>query len=114
PRVDSRDHLPRRRRKHRSNAAATADQGPGSPALARPRTDRHRGVSGWLAQFAAEMKRRRLEIPFECITRADRLNPAVAATLAELGCFRVWIGSESGSQRILDSMQRGVKVEQVR
>ena len=35
-------------------------------------------------------------------------------TLAELGCMRVWIGSESGSQRILDAMQRGVTVEQVR
>jgi radical SAM superfamily enzyme YgiQ (UPF0313 family) len=34
-------------------------------------------------------------------------------TLAEMGCFRVWIGSESGSQRILDAMERGVTVEQV-
>jgi radical SAM superfamily enzyme YgiQ (UPF0313 family) len=34
--------------------------------------------------------------------------------LAELGCFRVWIGSESGSQRILDAMQRGVTAGQVR
>jgi len=33
--------------------------------------------------------------------------------LAELGCFRIWIGSESGSQRLLDSMDRGVKIEQV-
>ena len=33
--------------------------------------------------------------------------------LAELGCFRMWIGSESGSQRILDAMDRGVKIEQV-
>src|ERR1700761_8456636 len=33
--------------------------------------------------------------------------------LAELGCFRIWIGSESGSQRLLDSMERGVKIEQV-
>jgi radical SAM superfamily enzyme YgiQ (UPF0313 family) len=38
----------------------------------------------------------------------------VVDTLAELGCFRVWIGSESGSQRILDAMERGVTVEQVR
>jgi radical SAM superfamily enzyme YgiQ (UPF0313 family) len=30
-----------------------------------------------------------------------------------MGCFRVWIGSESGSQKILDAMQRGVRVEQV-
>jgi radical SAM superfamily enzyme YgiQ (UPF0313 family) len=30
-----------------------------------------------------------------------------------MGCFRVWIGSESGSQRILDAMERGVTVEEV-
>lgn len=69
---------------------------------------------GWIFDFAREMKRRGLKIPFECISRADRLNPQVADALAELGCFRVWIGSESGSQRILDAMQRGVKVEEVR
>jgi len=68
----------------------------------------------WIQEYAAEMKRRRIAIPFECITRADRLNPRVAQALADLGCFRVWIGSESGSQRVLDAMQRGVKVEQVR
>ena len=46
------------------------------------------------------MKRRGLRVPFECITRADRLNARVAGQLAELGCYRVWIGSESGSQDV--------------
>ncbi|HEY1946559.1 MAG TPA: radical SAM protein [Bryobacteraceae bacterium] len=69
---------------------------------------------GWITEYAAEMNRRCLHIPFECITRADRFNARMAETLAQLGCFRIWIGSESGSQRILDAMQRGVKVEQVR
>jgi anaerobic magnesium-protoporphyrin IX monomethyl ester cyclase len=69
---------------------------------------------GWLFEYAAEMQRRGLQVPFECITRADRVNDRVAAVLASLGCFRVWIGSESGSQRILDAMQRGVTVQQVR
>lgn len=68
----------------------------------------------WLRNYAAEMKRRRLRIPFECISRADRLNAEMLDLLAELGCFRLWIGSESGSQRILNAMDRGVKVEQVR
>jgi len=68
---------------------------------------------GWLFQYASELKRRGLKLPFECISRADRLSPQVVATLAEMGCFRVWIGSESGSQRILDAMERGVTVEQV-
>jgi anaerobic magnesium-protoporphyrin IX monomethyl ester cyclase len=68
---------------------------------------------GWLFQYAAEIQRRRLRLPFECTSRADRISPEVADALAELGCFRVWIGSESGSQRILDAMERDVTVEQV-
>jgi radical SAM superfamily enzyme YgiQ (UPF0313 family) len=69
---------------------------------------------GWLDEYAGEMRRRGIRIPFECITRADRMNPRVAAQLAGLGCDRVWIGSESGSQRLLDAMERGVTVAQVR
>ena len=69
---------------------------------------------GWLREYAAEMRRRGMHVPFECISRADRLNSEAVRLLAELGCFRVWIGSESGSQRILDAMERGVTVEQAR
>jgi radical SAM superfamily enzyme YgiQ (UPF0313 family) len=68
---------------------------------------------GWLAAFAADVRRRNIRVPFECITRADRLDERSAGLLGELGCARVWIGSESGSQAILDAMQRGVTVEQV-
>jgi anaerobic magnesium-protoporphyrin IX monomethyl ester cyclase len=68
---------------------------------------------GWLRKYAAEMRRRGLRVPFECISRADRLNAEAADLLAELGCFRLWIGSESGSQRILDAMDRGVTIAQV-
>lgn len=68
----------------------------------------------WLYEYSAELKRRGLRLPFETISRADRMmKEEVVATLAEMGCYRVWIGSESGSQRILDAMQRGVTVEQV-
>jgi anaerobic magnesium-protoporphyrin IX monomethyl ester cyclase len=68
---------------------------------------------GWLRKYAEEMKRRGLHVPFECISRADRLTEEVADLLAELGCFRLWIGSESGSQRVLNAMDRGVTVGQV-
>jgi radical SAM superfamily enzyme YgiQ (UPF0313 family) len=67
----------------------------------------------WFFKYGEEMKRRHLMFPFECITRADRVNERVADLLAELQCFRVWLGSESGSQRILDAMQRQVTVESV-
>jgi anaerobic magnesium-protoporphyrin IX monomethyl ester cyclase len=68
----------------------------------------------WLFHYAAELKRRELHVPFETISRADRMmKDEVLRTLADMGCYRIWIGSESGSQRILDRMERGVKVEQV-
>jgi radical SAM superfamily enzyme YgiQ (UPF0313 family) len=69
----------------------------------------------WLASYTAELARRGIHKPFETITRADRLqNEGAVTLLRELGCYRIWIGSESGSQKILDDMQRGVSVEQVR
>lgn len=68
---------------------------------------------GWTLKYAAEMERRRLRVPFECISRADRITEDVADALASLGCFRLWIGSESGSQQVLDAMDRRVTVEQV-
>lgn len=67
----------------------------------------------WLFAYADELKKRSIKIPFECICRADRMNEEVVQTLSEMGCFRLWIGSESGSQRLLDAMKRGVKAEQV-
>ncbi len=68
----------------------------------------------WLLNYAAELKRRDIRLPFETISRGDRMmREDILEALAEMGCYRIWIGSESGSQRILDAMQRGVTVEQV-
>ncbi|MBZ0301410.1 MAG: B12-binding domain-containing radical SAM protein [Anaerolineae bacterium] len=67
----------------------------------------------WFFQYAAELKQRGVRIPFECISRADRLNPEVIDTLADMGCYRLWNGSESGSQPVLDGMQRKVQVADV-
>ena len=67
----------------------------------------------WLFQYATELEQRGVRIPFECISRADRLNEKVVKTLSEMGCYRLWNGSESGSQRILDAMQRKVDARDV-
>jgi len=67
----------------------------------------------WVVRYAAELKRRGLQIPFECISRADRLNREVIDALASMDCRRLWIGSESGSQPILDSMKRLTNIEDV-
>jgi radical SAM superfamily enzyme YgiQ (UPF0313 family) len=68
---------------------------------------------GWLVKYEAELSRRGLRVPFECISRAERIDDEVAGVLGRLGCARLWIGSESGSQRVLDAMDRRITVEQV-
>jgi anaerobic magnesium-protoporphyrin IX monomethyl ester cyclase len=68
----------------------------------------------WLFRYAEELERRGIRIPFETITREDRLNEEVVDTLARMGCFRIWIGSESGSQRILDAMDRRADARRIR
>ena len=68
----------------------------------------------WLKEFVEEVNARNMVMPFECITRADRMNEDVIKLLKKAGCFRVWIGAESGSQRIIDKMDRRVDVNQVR
>jgi len=68
----------------------------------------------WLFQYSDLLKERGLRIPFETISREDRLNEEVVETLARMGCYRLWIGAESGSQRVLDAMKRRTDAERVK
>lgn len=68
----------------------------------------------WLADFAIEVEKAGLDLPFECISRADRMSEEVIELLKRAGCFRIWIGAESGSQKIIDAMDRRVDVNKVR
>jgi anaerobic magnesium-protoporphyrin IX monomethyl ester cyclase len=67
----------------------------------------------WIAEFAAEVSARDARIPFMIQCRADLLSPNAARALAEAGCEEVWMGVESGSQRILDAMEKGTTIEEV-
>ncbi len=67
----------------------------------------------WLEEFTIEVEKMKLDISFECISRADRMNEHVIQLLKRAGCFRIWIGAESGSQKILNVMDRRVRVEEV-
>ena len=68
----------------------------------------------WLREYAAALEQRGLKLPFETISREDRLNEEVVATLERMGCARLWIGAESGSQRVLDAMKRRTNAERMR
>jgi len=68
----------------------------------------------WLREFHKEVIAQDVIIPFECITRAERLNDEVLQQLKEAGCYRIWIGAESGSQKIVDAMDRRVDINVVK
>jgi len=68
----------------------------------------------WLTEFHKEVLAQDAKVPFECITRAERLNDAILQLLKEAGCYRIWIGAESGSQKIIDLMDRRVDVSVVK
>jgi anaerobic magnesium-protoporphyrin IX monomethyl ester cyclase len=68
----------------------------------------------WLQEFLHHSRQNKLEIRYECITRADKMDEETVELLKDSGCFKVWIGGESGSQKVLDAMDRRVRAEQVR
>ena len=47
-------------------------------------------------------------------SRVDLMTPTAVASLAHAGAEEVWMGVESGAQKILDAMEKGTRVEQVR
>lgn len=69
---------------------------------------------GWVKEFAALLHREGLRIKFKIQSRADLLlKDEQVKPLAEAGCATVWMGAESGSQKILDAMDKGTTVEQI-
>jgi anaerobic magnesium-protoporphyrin IX monomethyl ester cyclase len=67
----------------------------------------------WIEKFAELLHTNNAMIPFKCLQRADLVNEKTAPALAKAGCKTVWIGAESGSQKILDAMDKGDKVEDI-
>lgn len=67
----------------------------------------------WTKEFADAAEHLRVQTPFKMQSRCDLMTRETVADLRRAGCREVWMGAESGSQRILDAMQKGTKVEQI-
>lgn len=69
---------------------------------------------GWVEEFAVHVNELDALVPFKCLSRADLiLRGDTATALARAGCRSVWIGAESGSQKVLDAMEKGITVDQI-
>ncbi len=67
----------------------------------------------WIEKFATLLNEADAVIPFKCLQRADLVNEKTAGALAKAGCKTVWLGAESGSQKILDAMDKGDSVRDI-
>ncbi len=70
---------------------------------------------GWMERFGDVVNEQGTKLPFKCLSRADLLlRGNTIDALKRAGCDIVWIGAESGSQAVLDAMEKGTTVEQIR
>jgi radical SAM superfamily enzyme YgiQ (UPF0313 family) len=67
----------------------------------------------WVKEFADEVEARECVVPFKIQSRADLMSQETVTSLKRAGCAEVWMGVESGSQRVLDSMDKGLRVAEV-
>ncbi len=67
----------------------------------------------WLENFQQELNARNLKIAYECLGRVDEISDHKAEILEKTGCRLIWFGVESGSQRILDAMNKGFQLDDV-
>jgi anaerobic magnesium-protoporphyrin IX monomethyl ester cyclase len=67
----------------------------------------------WVSEFSAAINSLDAKIPFTIQTRADLISERMAQALHDAGCREAWIGAESGSQRVLDAMNKGTSIEEI-
>lgn len=68
----------------------------------------------WVGQFAAEVTKRDAALPFKIQSRANLMTELTVQHLKTAGCQEVWMGVESGSQTVLDAMDKGLTISSVR
>jgi radical SAM superfamily enzyme YgiQ (UPF0313 family) len=69
---------------------------------------------GWINEFADLVEKENLHFKFKIQARADLLlQENYIRDLARAGCDNIWMGAESGSQKILDAMDKGTTIEQI-
>jgi len=68
----------------------------------------------WVRNFNVLLKKDGINLRYKIQSRADLLlKDETIKNLAESGCDEVWIGAESGSQKILDKMDKGTSIQQI-
>lgn len=68
---------------------------------------------GWVSEFNKLLKTTNIKPKFKIQCRADLLlKEDTIKNLVEAGLDEVWMGAESGSQKVLDAMDKGTTIQQ--
>src|ERR1700681_1151340 len=71
-------------------------------------------IPGWVQRFADLVEQEDAKLPFKSLQRVDLiLKGDTIDALRRAGAQRIWVGAESGSQKILDAMEKGTQVEHI-
>jgi radical SAM superfamily enzyme YgiQ (UPF0313 family) len=69
---------------------------------------------GWITKFDEAVNKENVKTPFKCLSRVDLLlKEDNISHIASAGCESIWVGAESGSQKILDAMDKGTDVGEI-
>jgi radical SAM superfamily enzyme YgiQ (UPF0313 family) len=65
----------------------------------------------WVKQFSQLVQERGLRLEFDILSRADLIDDNVAVDLKAMGVRRIYLGMESGSDAVLNTMNKNMKAE---
>ncbi len=63
--------------------------------------------------FCYELIKKEISIDWACETRVDHMSKELIKLMSSAGCRAVYLGVESGSQRVLDSLNKKISIEQI-
>lgn len=68
----------------------------------------------WIMQFCEQISKQKLNLKWSCFTRVDQVDREVIRNMKKAGLVKLWIGAESGSNRILQLLKKDITVDMIR
>lgn len=68
----------------------------------------------WINEFCDLLKKESIDISWSCYSRVDMVNPVILKKMNAVGCWNIFYGIESGNQKLLDKIKKGITLEQCR
>lgn len=68
----------------------------------------------WLEKFCNCLIENKVNVTWTCYSRVDTVNLEILKLMKKAGCWNIFYGYESGNQQLLDNINKGITLEQIR